>query len=43
MKRVYACAELREKENFEQIKEYSRYVLMRGCSFGCTAFLSVLP
>ena len=32
MKRVYVCAELGEKENLEQMKEYSRYVLMRGAA-----------
>ena len=32
MKRVYVCAECGEKENLEQVKEYSRYVLMRGAA-----------
>ena len=32
MKRIYVCAELGEKENLEQMKEYSRYVLMRGAA-----------
>ena len=32
MKRVYVCAELGEKGNLEQMKEYSRYVLMRGAA-----------
>ena len=32
MKRVYVCAELGEKENLEHMKEYSRYVLMRGAA-----------
>ena len=31
MKRVYVCAELGEKK-IEQMKEYSRYVLMRGAA-----------
>ena len=32
MKRVYVCAECGEKENLEQMKEDSRYVLMRGAA-----------
>ena len=32
MKRIYVCAAFDEKENLEQVKEYSRYVLMRGAA-----------